>query len=319
MRLLVTGGAGFIGSNYVRMIATGSIDGISSLTVLDKLTYAGNMSNLNVSNKESFEFIKGDICDSDLVDKISKKVDAIINFAAESHVDRSISNSKEFISSNIVGTYTLLNSAMKNNVKTFLQVSTDEVYGSISNGSWNEECALSPNSPYSASKASGDLLCLAYQRTHGMDVRVTRSSNNFGTHQNAEKFIPKAITNLIKGEQVPVYGNGMNIRDWIHVDDNCRALHQVLKSGKAGEIYNIGGGNELTNLELVNLILHIMELKSEKLLFVKDRAGHDSRYSVDAGKIQNELGFYPKVDFKNGLADTINWYKNNQSWWNTST
>ena len=319
MRLLVTGGAGFIGSNYVRMIATGAIDGISSLTILDKLTYAGNMSNLSVSNSESFEFIKGDICDSDLVDKITKKVDAIINFAAESHVDRSISNGREFISSNIVGTYTLLNSAMKNKIKTFLQVSTDEVYGSISSGSWNEECALSPNSPYSASKASADLLCLAYKKTHGLDVRVTRSSNNFGTHQTAEKFIPKAITNLLKGEQVPVYGDGMNIRDWIHVDDNCRALHQVLISGNAGDIYNIGGGNELTNLELVNSILQIMELKSDMLLFVKDRAGHDSRYSVDAGKIQSELGFYPKVDFRNGLADTINWYRNNKSWWNTSS
>ena len=319
MRLLVTGGAGFIGSNYVRMIATGAIDGISSLTILDKLTYAGNMSNLSVSNSESFEFIKGDICDSDLVDKITKKVDAVINFAAESHVDRSILNGKEFISSNIVGTYTLLNSALKNNVNIFLQVSTDEVYGSISNGSWNEECALSPNSPYSASKASADLLCLAYKRTHGMDIRVTRSSNNFGTYQNAEKFIPKAITNLIKGEQVPVYGDGMNIRDWIHVDDNCRALHQVLMTGSPGNIYNVGGGNELTNLELVNLILQIMEMKSEMLLFVKDRAGHDSRYSVDAGKIHSELGFSPKVDFKNGLVDTINWYRNNQPWWNTSS
>jgi dTDP-glucose 4,6-dehydratase len=288
--------------------------------VLDKLTYAGNKNNLSlIAEKENYSFIPCDICDSAKVSSLISDVDAVINFAAESHVDRSISNGKEFILSNIVGTHTLLNSAMKNNIKTFLQVSTDEVYGSISNGSWNEECALSPNSPYSASKASAYLLCLAYKRTHGMDIRVTRSSNNFGTHQNAEKFIPKVITNLIKGEKVPVYGDGMNIRDWIHVDDNCRALHQVLLSGNAGGVYNIGGGNELTNLELVNLILQIMELKSEMLLFVKDRAGHDLRYSVDVGKIQSELGFYPKVDFENGLADTINWYRNNQSWWNTSS
>jgi dTDP-glucose 4,6-dehydratase len=319
MRLLVTGGAGFIGSNFVRRVIGGSLPGFSSVSVLDKLTYAGTLTNLKNLKSSDYEFVQGDICDAALLEGLLPGFDVVINFAAESHVDRSISNGKEFILSNIVGTHTLLNSAMKNSIKTFLQVSTDEVYGSISNGSWNEECAVSPNSPYSASKASADLLCLAYIRTHGMDIRVTRSSNNFGTHQNAEKFIPKVITNLIKGEQVPVYGDGMNIRDWIHVDDNCRALHQVLLSGNAGGVYNIGGGNELTNLELVNLILQMMELKSEMLLFVKDRAGHDLRYSVDVGKIQSELGFYPKVDFENGLADTINWYRNNQSWWNTSS
>lgn len=315
MRLLVTGGAGFIGSNFVRRIVDGTLSGISSITVLDKLTYAGRLSNLNMLPKDSFEFIKGDICDSTLIDSLTKKSDAVINFAAESHVDRSITAARDFVETNILGTQTLLSYALKNEVSTFVQVSTDEVYGTIDEGSWSEESPLLPNSPYSASKASADLIARSYHRTFGLDVRVTRCSNNYGPHQYPEKVIPLFVTNLIDGKKVPLYGNGLNVRDWLHVDDHCKGIHAVLNKGKPGQIYNIGGGRELNNRELTDTILALMGRDSTSIEYVEDRLGHDLRYSVSHEKISRELGYQPQVTFEQGLLETINWYKENESWW----
>ena len=315
MRLLVTGGAGFIGSNFVRRIVDGTLSGISSITVLDKLTYAGRLSNLNMLPKDSFEFIKGDICDSTLIDSLTKKSDAVINFAAESHVDRSITAARDFVETNILGTQTLMSYALKNEVSTFVQVSTDEVYGTIDEGSWSEESPLLPNSPYSASKASADLIARSYHRTFGLDVRVTRCSNNYGPHQYPEKVIPLFVTNLIDGKKVPLYGNGLNVRDWLHVDDHCKGIHAVLNKGKPGQIYNIGGGRELNNRELTDTILALMGKDSTSIEYVEDRLGHDLRYSVSHEKISRELGYQPQVTFEQGLLETINWYKENESWW----
>ena len=315
MRLLVTGGAGFIGSNFVRRIVDGTLSGISSITVLDKLTYAGRLSNLNMLPKDSFEFIKGDICDSTLIDSLTKKSDAVINFAAESHVDRSITAARDFVETNILGTQTLMSYALKNEVSTFVQVSTDEVYGTIDEGSWSEESPLLPNSPYSASKASADLIARSYHRTFGLDVRVTRCSNNYGPHQYPEKVIPLFVTNLIDGKKVPLYGNGLNVRDWLHVDDHCKGIHAVLNKGKSGQIYNIGGGRELNNRELTDTILALMGRDSTSIEYVEDRLGHDLRYSVSHEKISRELGYQPQVTFEQGLLETINWYKENESWW----
>ena len=315
MRLLVTGGAGFIGSNFVRRIVDGTLSGVSSITVLDKLTYAGSLSNLNMLPKDSFEFIKGDIGDSALVDSLTRKSDAVVNFAAESHVDRSLTAARDFVETNILGTQTLLSYALKNEVSTFLQVSTDEVYGTIDEGSWSEESPLLPNSPYSASKASADLIARSYHRTFGLDVRVTRCSNNYGPHQYPEKVIPLFVTNLIDGKKVPLYGNGLNIRDWLHVDDHCRGIHAVLNKGKSGQIYNIGGGRELNNRELTDTILALMGKDSTSIEYVEDRLGHDLRYSVSHEKISRELGYEPQVTFEQGLLETINWYKENESWW----
>ena len=315
MRLLVTGGAGFIGSNFVRRIVDGTLSGVSSITVLDKLTYAGSLSNLNMLAKDSFEFVRGDICDSALIDSLTKKSDAVVNFAAESHVDRSITAARDFVETNILGTQTLLSYALKNEVSTFLQVSTDEVYGTIDEGSWSEESPLLPNSPYSASKASADLIARSYHRTFGLDVRVTRCSNNYGPHQYPEKVIPLFVTNLIDGKKVPLYGNGLNIRDWLHVDDHCRGIHAVLNKGKSGQIYNIGGGRELNNRELTDTILALMGKDSTSIEYVEDRLGHDLRYSVSHEKISRELGYEPQVTFEQGLLETINWYKENESWW----
>jgi dTDP-glucose 4,6-dehydratase len=315
MRLLVTGGAGFIGSNFVRRIVDGTLSGISSITVLDKLTYAGRLSNLNMLPKDSFEFIKGDICDSTLIDSLTKKSDAVINFAAESHVDRSITAARDFVETNILGTQTLLSYALKNEVSTFVQVSTDEVYGTIDEGSWSEESPLLPNSPYSASKASADLIARSYHRTFGLDVRVTRCSNNYGPHQYPEKVIPLFVTNLIDGKKVPLYGNGLNVRDWLHVDDHCKGIHAVLNKGKPGQIYNIGGGRELNNRELTDTILALIGRDSTSIEYVEDRLGHDLRYSVSHEKISRELGYEPQVTFEQGLLETINWYKENESWW----
>ena len=315
MRLLVTGGADFIGSNFVRRIVDGTLSGISSITVLDKLTYAGRLSNLNMLPKDSFEFIKGDICDSTLIDSLTKKSDAVVNFAAESHVDRSITAARDFVETNILGTQTLLSYALKNEVSTFVQVSTDEVYGTIDEGSWSEESPLLPNSPYSASKASADLIARSYHRTFGLDVRVTRCSNNYGPHQYPEKVIPLFVTNLIDGKKVPLYGNGLNVRDWLHVDDHCKGIHAVLNKGKPGQIYNIGGGRELNNRELTDTILALMGRDSTSIEYVEDRLGHDLRYSVSHEKISRELGYQPQVTFEQGLLETINWYKENESWW----
>ena len=317
MKLLVTGAAGFIGSNFVRMIAQRELTGISSVTVLDKLTYAGVKSNLHIaSNIYRYSFIEGDICDTLVVTGLLKDVDAVINFAAESHVDRSITGAEDFVQTNIVGVQVLLDSikASKRKIR-FLQVSTDEVYGSINSGSWTEEWPLQPNSPYSASKASGELLARSYNRTHGMDVVITRCSNNYGTHHFPEKLIPLFITNLIEGKKVPVYGNGMNVRDWLHVDDHCRGIYAVLMNGRSGEVYNIGGGRELTNNEITTLILGAMRADESSIEYVEDRKGHDVRYSVDWTKINRELGYEPRVEFENGLKETIQWYCENEAWW----
>jgi dTDP-glucose 4,6-dehydratase len=315
MRLLVTGGAGFIGSNYIRMLVNGELKGISKIIVLDKLTYSGNEQNLIDLDSSSYEFIQGDICDTDLVSKLSKQVDVIVNFAAESHVDRSIDSSKEFVQTNVFGTHTLLESARKNNLSTFLQVSTDEVYGSISEGSWDEDFPLQPNSPYAASKASADLISQAYHRTYGMDVRITRCSNNYGPYQYPEKVIPLFITNLIEGKKVPLYGQGLNIRDWLHVTDHCRGIHLVLTKGKSGDVFNIGGGRELSNIELTRIILQAIGASEESIERVADRLGHDFRYSLSIEKITKQLGYKPVVDFESGISQTIKWYKSNQEWW----
>ena len=315
MRILVTGGAGFIGSNYVRRIADGTLGGISKITVLDKLTYAGTRTNLSEVASNSFEFIQGDICDSRLVGKLVQDHDLVVNFAAESHVDRSINGAKDFVVTNVLGTQTLLDAVRDSQVKTFLQVSTDEVYGSIDSGSWPETDPLLPNSPYAASKASADLICRSYFKTHGLDVRVTRCSNNYGRNQFPEKVIPLFITNLIEGRKVPVYGTGMNVRDWLHVDDHCRGIHLALTKGLAGEIYNIGGGTELSNLELTNQILEKMGKSEDSIEFVEDRKGHDLRYSVDISKISGQLGYKPMVDWESGLEETVEWYRENEAWW----
>ena len=315
MRILITGGAGFIGSNYVRLIANGQLGGISKITILDKLTYAGTLTNLADVEPDRYEFIKGDICDSDLVGKLVNEHDLVVNFAAESHVDRSINGSKDFIVTNVLGTQTLLDAVRNSEVKTYLQVSTDEVYGSIKDGSWPETDPLLPNSPYAASKASADLICRSYFKTFGMDIRVTRCSNNYGRNQFPEKIIPLFVTNLIDNKKVPVYGNGLNVRDWLHVDDHCRGIHLALTKGKAGEIYNIGGGTELNNLELTKRILEIMGKDQESIEYVEDRKGHDLRYSVNISKISNELGFAPQVNWEAGLKETVNWYQENEAWW----
>ena len=317
MRLLVTGAAGFIGSNFVRMVATGRIEGISSVAVLDKLTYAGVKDNLFLAqNISKYIFVEGDICDSKLVTSMLEDVDGVINFAAESHVDRSINGASDFVETNIVGVQVLLDAIKGSGRKIrFLQVSTDEVYGSIESGSWTEDWPLQPNSPYSASKASGELLARSYNKTHGMDVVITRCSNNYGTHHFPEKLIPLFITNLIEGKKVPVYGTGMNVRDWLHVDDHCRGMYQVLMKGRSGEVYNIGGGRELTNNEITSLILEAVGADESSIEYVEDRKGHDFRYSVDWTKINRELGYVPQVKFEDGLRETIQWYRDNEAWW----
>ena len=315
MKILVTGGAGFIGSNFVRLVIDGSLGGISSITILDKLTYAGTLANLNTLPQGSFEFIHGDICDQELTLKLASRHDAIINFAAESHVDRSIVGTRDFVITNILGSQTLLQAALEGGVKTFVQVSTDEVYGSISHGSWPETDPLLPNSPYAASKAAADLIARSYFRTHSLDVRITRCSNNYGPNQFPEKVIPLFVTNLIDGIKVPIYGNGSNVRDWLHVDDHCRGIYAVLMRGRAGEVYNIGGGTELTNMELTQKILALMAKDKTSVEYVTDRLGHDLRYSVDKTKITKELGYQPQVDWDEGIARTIKWYRENEAWW----
>ena len=315
MKILVTGGAGFIGSNFVKRVVEGSLGGISSITVLDKLTYAGTLTNLEGLPQDSFEFVHGDICDQDLTRALAKRHDAIINFAAESHVDRSITGSRDFVLTNVLGTQTLLDAARAGGVGVYVQVSTDEVYGSILNGSWPETDPLLPNSPYAASKAAADLMVRSYHRTHGLDVRITRCSNNYGPSQFPEKIIPLFVTNLMDGLKVPVYGSGANIRDWLHVDDHCRGIHAVLSRGRAGEIYNIGGGTELSNMELSRKILGLMSKDESSIEYVRDRPGHDFRYSVDITKISQELGYQPQVNLEQGLRDTVEWYRENESWW----
>jgi dTDP-glucose 4,6-dehydratase len=317
LNVLITGAAGFIGSNFARLLAAGDFHEISGVIVLDKLTYAGNLGNLNfVDSYSKYEFVRGDICDPMKVGELISNVDAVINFAAESHVDRSITGAADFVQTNIVGVQVLLDAIKASGRKIrFLQVSTDEVYGSIESGSWTEEWPLQPNSPYSASKASGELLARSYNRTHGIDVVITRCSNNYGSHHFPEKLIPLFITNLIEGKKVPVYGNGANVRDWLHVDDHCRGIYSVLMNGRSGEVYNIGGGRELTNNEITRLILDAMGADETSIEYVEDRKGHDLRYSVDWTKINRELGYEPQVKFEDGLRETIQWYRENESWW----
>jgi dTDP-glucose 4,6-dehydratase len=318
MKLLVTGGAGFIGSNFVRMALTDKFPdfNVEQLAVIDLLTYAGDEENLkSVSSDKRYKFVKGDIRDLELAKKLTQEADQVVHFAAESHVDRSIEGGSEFVSTNVMGTQVLLDAAKSSNIKRFVHVSTDEVYGSISEGSWPEDHPLLPNSPYSASKAGSDLLVRAYNRTHKLDTVITRCSNNYGQYQFPEKVMPLFITNIIEGKKVPLYGSGLNVRDWLHVDDHCRGIALALTKGRAGEVYNIGGGTELTNVELTHKIFKAMGVGEEFIQPVEDRKGHDLRYSVDISKINKELGYSPQVNFEEGLLQTINWYKNNEAWW----
>ncbi|PZF80573.1 dTDP-glucose 4,6-dehydratase [Jiangella anatolica] len=318
MRLLITGGAGFIGSHYVRQALSGAYPGLdgADVVVLDKLTYAGNPANLEpVADHPRFSFVKGDILDTGLVDELVAAADQVVHFAAESHVDRSIQGAAAFVQTNVVGTQTLLDAARRHGVERFVHVSTDEVYGSIESGSWTEDHVLEPNSPYSASKASSDLVALAYHRTHGVPVSVTRCSNNYGPYQYPEKVIPLFVTNLLDGLNVPLYGDGLNVRDWLHVDDHCQGIELVRSGGRSGEVYNIGGGRELTNKELTGLLLEACGAGWDRVDHVEDRLAHDRRYSVDDGKIRAELGYAPRQDFADGLAATVAWYRDGRSWW----
>jgi dTDP-glucose 4,6-dehydratase len=318
MRILVTGGAGFIGSEYVRLLLGGQLAGAEAtgVTVLDKLTYSGNPANLApVADDPRYSFVQGDICDAKLLQEVLPGHDAVVHFAAESHVDRSIAGAGAFVTTNVLGTQVLLDSALTTGIGRFLHVSTDEVYGTIDEGSWTEAWPLQPNSPYSASKAGSDLLALAFHRTHAMDVVVTRCSNNYGYYQFPEKVIPLFVTNLLDGRRVPLYGDGGNIRDWLHVSDHCRGIHLALSQGRSGEVYNIGGGTELTNKELTGLLLESCGYGWDQVDYVEDRKGHDRRYSLDIGKISAELGYAPQVAFAQGLAQTVAWYRDNRDWW----
>jgi dTDP-glucose 4,6-dehydratase len=318
MRVLVTGGAGFIGSHYVRQALGGAYPSLSEaeIVVLDKLTYAGNEANLApVADHPRLRFVHGDICDPEVVRTVMLGTDLVVHFAAESHVDRSILRAADFVLTNVVGTHNLLQAALEAGVGKFVHVSTDEVYGSIETGSWTETHVLEPNSPYSASKASSDLLARSFHRTHGLPVCITRCANNYGPYQFPEKVIPLFITNLMDGEQVPLYGDGLNVRDWLHVDDHCQGIQLVVDGGRAGEIYNIGGGAELTNLELTDRLLAALGAGQSMVRPVEDRKAHDRRYSVDITKISTELGYRPMVSFPDGLASTVAWYRDNRSWW----
>jgi dTDP-glucose 4,6-dehydratase len=315
MKLLVTGGAGFIGSNFIHYVLKEHPDW--EVVNLDKLTYAGNLENLkDVEGDPRYRFVKGDIADRKLVDNLLQSgFDAIVNFAAESHVDRSILDASPFIETNIRGTQVLLEGARQHRVGKFLQVSTDEVYGSTERGKFTEKSPLSPNSPYAASKAAADLLCLAYWRTYHLPVVITRCSNNLGPFQFPEKLIPLAVTNVLENKPIPVYGDGLNIRDWIYVEDHCRALDIVLEKGKPGEVYNIGADQEKTNLELIQRLLDVMGKPRDLITFVADRPGHDRRYALDISKIAHELGWKPVYPFDKALAMTVDWYIKNEAWW----
>ena len=317
MKYVVTGGCGFIGSNYVRGLLSDRWGGnVEQVTVIDSLTYAGNLANLDpVISDPRLTFVREDIVNQKEISEILKGHDIVVHFAAESHVDRSISGSAEFIRTNVLGTHSMLQASLNANIKQFLHVSTDEVYGSISEGSWDEQEPLLPNSPYAASKASSDLIARSFFVTHGLDVRITRCSNNFGIYQYPEKVMPLFITNLMEGKKVPLYGDGLNVRDWLHVDDHCRGIQLVIDKGRAGQIYNIGGGTELSNIDLTNMIIAAMGATKASIEPVQDRKAHDRRYSVDITKIHNELGYAPQCTLHDTLADIVDWYKNNEQWW----
>lgn len=312
----MTGGAGFIGSHYVRTLLGPDGPGGVSVTVLDALTYAGNPANLDVvRGHPRFRFVHGDVRDAALVGALAAEHDQIVHFAAESHVDRSIASAGAFVGTNVLGTQVLLDAALAHGLDTFVHVSTDEVYGSLEEGSSPETAPLRPSSPYAASKASADLLALAHHRTHGVDVRVTRCSNNFGHHHFPEKLIPLFITRLLDGGTVPLYGDGLHVRDWLHIDDHVRGIELVRTRGRAGEVYNIGGGTELTNRELAERLLDACGAGWASVRHVADRKGHDRRYSVDCTRIREELGYAPVTDFDTALADTVAWYRDNRCWW----
>ncbi|HZY09986.1 MAG TPA: dTDP-glucose 4,6-dehydratase [Bacteroidota bacterium] len=317
MTILVTGGCGFIGSNFVKYM----LEAFPEYTIVnyDNLTYAGNLENLaDIKENPSYHFVKGDICDRTLVESIVKQygVEVIINFAAESHVDRSIMGPSIFIETNVSGTSLLLDVARERGIKRFIQISTDEVYGSLGeNGKFTETTPLHPNSPYAASKAAADLLVLAYHHTFGLPVIITRCSNNYGPYQFPEKLIPLMVANAIENKKLPVYGDGLNVRDWLYVRDHCSAISLILEKGKIGEVYNIGGNNEWKNIDIVRLLLKLLNKPQSQITFVKDRPGHDRRYAIDASKITLELGWVPTVNFERGLQQTVDWYLSHQPWW----
>ncbi|MBY8844832.1 dTDP-glucose 4,6-dehydratase [Streptomyces sp. SP2-10] len=316
MKILVTGGAGFIGSHYVRSLLAGAYQGFENahVTVVDSLTYAGNPDNLPLGHPR-LEFVKGDICGLPLLQEVLPGHDAVVHFAAESHVDRSLAGAADFVRTNVGGTQSVLEGCLRSGVERVVHVSTDEVYGSIDEGSWTEESPLLPNSPYAASKAGSDLIARSYWRTHGLDLSITRCSNNYGPHQHVEKLIPLFTTNLLEGLPVPLYGDGGNVREWLHVDDHCRAVQLVLTKGEAGDIYNIGGGHHATNREITERLLDLCGRDWSLVRKVADRKGHDLRYSLDDSKIREKLGYEPRVPFEQGLADLVDWYRENRDWW----
>lgn len=318
MRILATGGAGFIGSHFVRELLSGAYPQWDNarVVVLDKLTYAGNPANLApVADDPNLTFVQGDICDSVVVNDLIRDIDLVVHFAAESHVDRSIADASAFVRTNVQGTFTLLEAAVRAGVGRFVHVSTDEVYGSVEHGAWAEDQSLSPNSPYAATKAASDHLALAFHRTYGLPVCVTRCSNNYGPYQYPEKLIPLFATNLLDGLTVPLYGDGRNSRDWLHVDDHCRGIHLVAAKGRPGEVYHIGGGTELSNAELTARLLDICGADPSAVRRVPDRKGHDLRYCLDISKITGELGYAPRTGFAEGLAETVDWYRTHRDWW----
>lgn len=313
MRIVVTGGAGFIGSNYVRFVLREHLE--DEVVVLDKLTYAGNLENLeDLAGDARYSFVRGDICDAEVVRATLAGADAVVNFAAETHVDRSISGPQDFIRTDVLGTHTLLEAVRGLGVDRYLQISTDEVYGSIDEGSFTEESPLSPSSPYSASKAAADLLVLSYVTTYGTPALITRSSNNYGPSQYPEKIVPLFITNAVDGAPLPVYGDGRNVRDWLYVEDNCAGIDLALRAGATGEVYNIGGGHEIDNLTLTRRILELVGADPGLVRFVTDRPGHDRRYSIDCAKLR-ALGWTPSTSFDDGLARTVAWYLGHERWW----
>ena len=318
MKVLVTGGAGFIGSNFVQMILKNRPN--YKVVNVDVLTYAGNLDNLkSIENNDNYKFVKADISDREAMDKLfeAEKFDWVINFAAESHVDRSIENPEIFIQSNIIGTQVLLDMAKTYGIKRYLQVSTDEVYGSLGEtGYFTEESAITPSSPYSASKTSADMYVNAYYKTFGVPTLITRCSNNYGSYQFPEKLIPLVISNARAGKDIPVYGDGKNVRDWLFVEDHCDAILTVMEKGKIGEVYNVGGNNEIQNIDIVKLILNHLGKPESLITYVKDRLGHDKRYAIDAAKIKEDLGWEPKYRFEEAIKDTIDWYISNDDWLN---